>query len=104
VLYPISILCGKLIQNIKCDLCESRHLNIVNLTEVYQGLFGTKEDIARDIKPPEFISGCLICNDLNFMNMNVVHLSKYIVIAFAKPLKVGDALILVKAALSQWIT
>ena len=94
----MSNLCGIPIQYVECDLGEGRHVNVVGLAEVYEGLLSAKEDIARDTTPYVFISRCLIFHDLRFKNLSVVHLSKYIVRACAKPLQARDALFLIRAA------
>jgi hypothetical protein len=91
--HPMSNLCGVPIQHVECDLGEVRHVNVVGLAEVYEGLFSAKKDIARDTTPSVLISRCLIFHDLWFKNLSVVHLSKYIVSACAKPLQACDAFI-----------
>ena len=101
--YPLSYLWGESIEYIKCDLSENRHVNFVNLTEVYQRFLSAKEDIARDKALPDLIFGCLRFHDLNFKNLLIVNLSKYIVSACAEPLKFCDAFILVAGAyMFQW--
>ena len=98
--YPLSNLCGEPIQHVECDLGEGRHVNVVGLAEVYEGLFSAKQDIARYKTSYVFISRCLIFHYLCFKNLSVVHLCKNIVITCAKPLEARDALILIRAPLT----
>jgi len=94
--YPLSNLCGEPIQHVECDLGESRHVNIVGLAKVNQGLFGAKEEITLRIKLAVLIFSCF--HDLRFKNLLIVHLSKYIGSACPKSFKVGDAKIYLIAA------
>ena len=89
----MSNLRGVSIQYVECNLGKDSHINVVGLTEVYQGLLSAKEDIARYKTLYVFISRCLIFHDLCFKNLNVMHLSKYIVSACVKPLQARDAFI-----------
>jgi hypothetical protein len=96
----MSNLCGIPIQYVECDLGESRHVNVVGLAEVYQGLLSAKQDIALDTRLILMIIMYLIFHYLCFKNLSVVHLCKNIVITCAKPLEARDALILIRAPLT----
>jgi hypothetical protein len=94
--YPLSNLRGESIQHVECVLGESRHVNVVGLAEVNQGLFSAKEEITLRIKLAVLVFSCF--HDLRFKNLLIVHLSKCIGSACPKSFKVRDANIYLIAA------